>query len=230
MSRNPTMKTKKTESTTDDNGHVNRAAAHLEAMETTEAIKAVVIKVPQLQIETMKVKIIGDSPLICHRWSEKAKKQILGKQLGEASPGREIKNPEQDYLDSLYPYPGGGYGFPTIAFKNAMVTACTSLGKSVTKVQARQAFHVMGELVKIDGKPERREDMVRVGMGSADIRFRGEFKKWSCTLQIRFNARVLTRDQLVNMLNTAGFAVGVGEWRSEKDGSYGLFTVEGLTR
>jgi hypothetical protein len=54
--------------------------------------------------------------------------------------------------------------------------------------------------------------MVRVGMGTADIRYRGEFKTWSATVTVRYNARVLSADQVVNLFNTAGFAVGVGEW------------------
>src|SRR5262249_15901195 len=93
------------------------------------------------------------------------------------------------------------------------------------KVAARQAFHVVGELVQIHGEPEMREDMVRVGMGAADIRYRAEFKQWKVCLSIRYNARVLTDEQIINLFNTAGFAGGVGEWRSEKDGSFGLFHV-----
>ena len=225
MSVHSTTKNGKAKSTTDDPGHANRAAAHLAAMETIEPTKIVPIQLPKLDVRVITVKIVGDAPLICHKWSEKAKKQILDKQTGKASAGRELKNPEQDFEDSLYEFPGGGYGFPAIAFKNAAVTACTSLGKSITKVAARQAFHICGELVKIEGTPAPREDMVRVGMGTADIRYRGEFPEWSCTLTIRYNARVLTAEQISNMLNTAGFAVGVGEWRSEKDGSFGLFHV-----
>jgi hypothetical protein len=29
----------------------------------------------------------------------------------------------------------------------------------------------------------------------------------------------------VNLFNTAGFGVGIGEWRSEKDGQHGMFHV-----
>jgi hypothetical protein len=31
------------------------------------------IVLPKLNIQTMKLRIIGDSPLICHAWSKKAK-------------------------------------------------------------------------------------------------------------------------------------------------------------
>lgn len=215
--------------------------AHLEALETKEPKLVQQIELPKLDIRTIVVRIVGDSPLIVHNWSKKAKRQMLDKQMGKATVGRENKDPEQDFLETLYPLPGetlelvhsggivsakGRTGVPSLAFKNCGVTACTSLGKAITKVCARQAFHVMGELVEIYGTPVMREDMVRVGMGTADIRFRGEYNPWSCDVKIRYNARVLKDEQVVNLLNTAGFAVGICEWRSECDGSYGAFHVE----
>jgi hypothetical protein len=118
------------------------------------------------------------------------------------------------------------FTFPSVAFKNAAVEACTSLGKSITKVAARQCFHVCGEFAEIHGHPRMREDMVRLNGQTADIRFRGGFPEWSITLLVRYNARVLTAEQVVNVFNVAGFGVGVGEWRSEKDGSFGLFHVQ----
>jgi len=70
-----------------------------------------------------------------------------------------------------------------------------------------------------------REDMVRIGMGTADIRYRGQFWPWFTLVQVRFNRNVLSAAQIVNLFNTAGFGVGIGEWRSEKDGQYGSFHV-----
>jgi len=70
-----------------------------------------------------------------------------------------------------------------------------------------------------------REDMVRVGMGTADLRYRGEFADWSAKLLVRYNANVLSESQILNILNVAGFAVGVGEWRPERDGMSGMFHV-----
>jgi hypothetical protein len=210
----------------DDPERTAKDEAHLRAMETEGPVrKAAPIILPRLDIRTIEIKLIGDSELICHRWSEKAKRQMLEKQMGIATSGREPKDPDEDYRESIYRLPDGGYGFPTIAFKNAAVTACTSLGKSITKVAARQAFHVMGEMARIEGEPRMREDMVKIGQGTADIRYRGGFPQWSVTLTIRYNARLLTAEQVVNLFNVAGFAVGVGEWRSERDGQFGLFHV-----
>jgi hypothetical protein len=189
------------------------------------ATSTTTVTLPPLQIETVNVTLIGDTPLIVHRWSEKAKKQMLDKQMKKASAGKEAKDPERDFRESLYVLEDGTYGFPIIGFKAAAVTACTSIG-SMTKVAARQAFHVDGEFAVIEGdEPHMREDMVRVGMGTADIRYRGEFKNWWTTISVKFNANVMSAEQILNLMQTAGFAVGVGEWRPEKDGQYGRFHV-----
>lgn len=182
------------------------------------------ISIPAMNIQAAIITLVGDSPLICHRWSEKAKREMLGKQMKVAKAAKEAKDPERDYLDSLYRHPDGGYGFPAVAFKAAAVDACSHVA-DITKVEARGAFHVVGEFVKIEGAPSPREDMVRIGMGTADIRFRGEFKDWRAEVAVRYNANVLSIDQIVNLFNTAGFAIGVGEWRPQKDGSFGMFHV-----
>lgn len=193
------------------------------AAEAGEAVKKIVL--PRLQTERIMVRITGVSPLIMHKWSTKAVEMMLGKQMGKASSGKEHKDPQQDYMDSIYRDGDGKIVFPSLAFKSAAVTACTSLGKAITKVAARQAFHVMGEFVRIEGEPRMRQDMVRVGMGTADIRFRAEFPEWEAVLPIVFNTRVFSDEQLLNLFNIAGFAVGIGEWRPERDGQNGMFQV-----
>jgi hypothetical protein len=183
------------------------------------------IVLPQLRLRTIKVTLVGDSPLISHKWSEKAMKMMLDKQMKKAKAGREAKNPKKDYEDSLYKMSGGKYGFPAIAFKAAAVNACSHVD-GITKVVARGAFHIPLELVEIKGKPQPRKDIVRIDRGStADIRFRGEFKKWSCEVPIVFNENVISAEQIANLLNTAGFAIGVGEWRPQKNGNFGMFHV-----
>lgn len=195
------------------------------------------IELPRLAIETIEIPIVGDSPLIVHKFSEKAKKQMLDKQMKKASVGKEAKDPWRDFVESMYWLDGmpdkpteedvtnGRFGFPAVGFKAAAVTACTSIG-SITKVAARQAFHVEGEFIEIKGTPpSMREDIARVGMGTADLRYRGEFSPWKATLTVKFNANLMSAEQVVNLFETAGFAVGVGEWRPERDGPYGRFHV-----
>lgn len=182
------------------------------------------LAIPKIDIRQMEIKLIGDSPLICHAWSKKAIDMMLDKQMKKAKASKEAKDPQADYESSLYKLPDGGYGFPCVAFKAAAVGACR-FSDGIKMTEARGAFHVVGEFAKLDGEPRPRQDMVRVGMGTADIRFRGEFVTWSVKLLVAYNGAALSPEQIVNLFNIAGFGVGVGEWRPEKDGSYGRFHV-----
>ena len=185
------------------------------------------VQLVPFEIEAISIQLVGDSPLITHAWSEEAKREILSKQMKLAMPAKAAKDPEALFRASLYHHPEGGYGFPGIAFKQAAVDACRQM-ENITMTKAIGAFHVMGEFVKIEGsEPQMREDMVRLQGTTADIRFRAQFTPWSTVITVRHNPRVLSAEQLVNMFNFAGFSVGVGNWRPEKKGTFGMFHVEG---
>ena len=182
------------------------------------------IEMPKFDLRSLRITLVGDAPLICHAWSQKAKDMMLSTQMKKAKTAKAAKDPEKDFRDSLYPHPDGGYGFPAVAFKSAAVDACSHI-EGVTKVEARGAFHINGDLIQITGEPTSREDMVRVGMGSADIRYRGQFNPWSVDLSIRYNASVLSAEQIIHLFTIAGFSIGIGEWRPQRDGSFGMFRV-----
>jgi hypothetical protein len=195
-------------------------------------------KVPKLVVEETTLYLVSNSSLIVHRWSEKARNQMLMKQTKQARGAKEAKNPERDVIDSLYwmsPMPndptladlrGAKFGFPSIAFKASAVDACSYVD-GITKVEARGAFHIPGDLVEIksDEPPQMREDMVRIAMGTADIRFRAEFLEWRVALPLEYNPLVLSIEQIANLFTLGGFSVGIGEWRPQKDGQHGRFHV-----
>ena len=195
------------------------------------------VTIPAIKIETFSIKLVGDSPLITHAWSVKAKQMMLDKQTKKATTGREAKDPFRDFCDSMYwlterpdsptmeDVMNARFGFPVTAFKSAAVDAGYQQGILVKKTTARGAFHIAGEFAEINAVPEMREDMVRIGMGTADIRYRAEFKNWSTTLTIKYNPNAMSVEQIINLFNIGGFSNGVGEWRPSKDGSFGRFHV-----
>lgn len=197
-----------------------------------------VINIPAMNIQTMNLRLVGDSPLICHAWSEKAKKMMLDKQMKKATAGREVRDPFKEFVESLYwlsekpenltmeDVVNAKFGFPTVAFKAAAIDAAYQSGIVDKKTTLRGAFHILGEFAEIEGLPSMREDMVRIGMGTADLRYRAEFKEWATTLHIQFNANVISVEQICNFFNVGGFACGIGEWRPAKDGTYGRYHVE----
>lgn len=203
------------------------------------ASKSTAIEIPNLALETIDINLIGVSPLICHAWSEKALRAMADKQQKKAVAGRKAKEPFEEFAGSLYwlsekpevingaAIEAAKFGFPAVAFKSAAVDACTSTG-AITKVAARQAFHLLGEMVEIVGPPpSMREDVARVGMGTADLRYRGEFDPWGAIIRVQINASVISTEQVVNLFNLAGFAVGIGDWRPQRDGPFGRFRVAG---
>jgi hypothetical protein len=185
-----------------------------------------VITLAPPRVETLLVEVVGTSPLICHRWSDCMREQIRAKQTKAATRAREAKDPDRDYRESLYAHPDGGYGFPAVAFKAAAVRAGTYADLKMTFL--RGASHVQGEFVRIVGEPEMREDMVRLQGSTADIRYRGQFPTWSAHVPVLLNVAALSVEQLANLFVIAGFAVGVGDWRPEKNGQYGRFEVGGI--
>lgn len=200
-------------------------------------VMGVGLDVPRMERRMIEVTLVGDSELICHRWSDKAKQMMLDKQMKKASKGKEAKDPWQDFCDSLYwmtkqpekatpeDIEAAEFGMPAVAFKAAAVGACRFADMKMT--EARGAFHVENEMIKIDSNepPRMREDMVRISMGTADIRYRGGFPQWSVTLPVVYNATAISPEQIVNLFNIAGFGIGIGEWRPEKDGQFGRFHV-----
>lgn len=187
--------------------------------------------VPALKQEALSVNIEGISPLIFHKWSEKAKKQIRDKQQKVASTGREKRNPEQECKDSYYYNDKGEIAFPASSLKKSIINA-GRFSDEFPMTIIRGALFVMGDsdgLIKVNYKEKdknMREDMVRVGRGAADLRYRGELKKWNMEVQITYNSAVISKEQVLTLLKTAGFSVGIGEWRPEKNGDYGRFELK----
>ena len=188
--------------------------------------KSTEVKIPAIKIQVVDITLIGESSLVCHAFSEKARRMIeIGQDPDAPKPARKKREKEAEYKASMYKHPDGGYGFPTIAFKAAAVRAAKGV-VGMTMVDTRCSFHVQGQLAKIKGKPNMREDAVRLKNGSADLRYRGEFAEWETTLSIRFNSAAISLEKLINLFNLAGFGVGVGEHRPEKGGSWGMFRIK----
>lgn len=209
-----------------DEARKEKDAQHLANLITKSSDEVRQIVASKIDVGVLELTIEGDAELICHAWSEKAKKQILDKQMKVAGPGgREAKDPEVEYKGSMYLDEAGKPGFPAIGLKKACVAVCTSMD-DIPKTLMRQALHVRGNILPVKGTTYNRQDMVRIAGNTADIRFRAAFRPgWRITFQCVYNRRVLSLDQVINIINMAGSFVGIGEWRPERDGISGTFAV-----
>lgn len=218
--------------------------------------KTELIEIKPIEIKKVTLKLVGDTHLIMHAWSEKAKREMLeAQQQKSKGKKKEPKNPVFDFINSMYWLEGkpevqnsmseedcekafmnaiengAKFGFPVTAFKQAAISAAYRMGWSKDKVSLRGIFFIESNddgLIEIKSDtPIMREDMVRIGMGTADIRYRGEFRNWSTELVVSYNQNGnYNLENIINIINAGGYICGVGEWRPEKDGQNGMYHIE----
>lgn len=133
---------------------------------------------------------------------------------------------------------GARFGFPVAGIKQSIIKGAYRAGLAVVQTELRGTFFLAGatkhstsdyaEIISPE-PPEIREDMVRVGGQSKgpDIRYRAEFKEWEIPFKLRYLANgKYSIEQIVSFINYGGFVIGIGEWRPEKDGQYGMYKLK----
>ena len=207
-------------------------AVKLEIPEVPEkAPEKVQITAPK--IRTLRVRIKGTAPFVQLRFSEKAQKAMLDKQLNPVAKKRggqrEAKNPDELFEGAMYRTVDGEYGIPASSFRNAMIRACSLVGYKMT--QAKMSIFIKADgvdafdgtpLVFINGTPEPVMHPVRNATGVADIRVRAMWREWEADLVIEYDADQFQEEDVANLLLRAGIQVGVGEGRPSSKNSAGM--------
>ena len=184
-----------------------------------------------IQQTVMTVRIEGISPFIQHRWAEKSLQMLRDKHAGVRVKNREVRDPEQEFKDASYKLDDGRYGFPAGGIKACLIGAAhKDIG--LEKTLLRKSLFIRPDdkrnnLIALEtDDPIMREDIVRVGAGSTDLRYRPEFAEWAMVLTLEYDSKALTQEAILNLIDRAGFGVGLGEWRPEKGGEYGRFHLD----
>jgi hypothetical protein len=172
------------------------------------------------------------SPLVIHAFSEKAKQEIRDKQQKKATKKKDERKPQEEFLAARYVDEAGRECAPITALKKSIITAATAFD-DVTKVGLRQAVFVDAianpgaALVPIEtheGKPAvavMREDAVTIGINTRGLAYRPEYKEWQLRVRIEFNPRIVSREQLLALVDQAGWGVGIAEGRPERSSALG---------
>ena len=188
------------------------------------------IKIATIITKKYRFGIIGTSPLIQHKWSEKGLAMLRMSAAERKKQPKVKRDPEGDAAACVYQTEKGEVGFPLLAFKAALISAAhKDLG--IEKTVVKKAFFVPcpdpNKVVPMTASdPIIREDIVTVGTKQTDIRYRPEFREWKATINCEIDASMLTIEDILNLTNRAGFGVGICEWRPENGGEYGRFEVD----
>lgn len=139
-------------------------------MATSKKATKELVEIKPVKLATTTVRVNGISPLIMHKWSEKAKKEMLASMQSNSKENgpkkkkeREDKRPFMEFVDSLYwltekPVAdtddelkikfqeaidnGARFGFPATAFKAAAISGAYRRGWVPDKMGLRGAFFI----------------------------------------------------------------------------------------
>lgn len=201
------------------------------------------VKIYSPKLVHVKIALEGTSSLICNQLTPEAMDTI--KQPGKdnstivAKVGGHTLTPEKELERSKYTTKQGKPGFPIVAFKKAALAAAKGKGwwgdSNISGKLLSAAFHFEeseddDSIIEVIGELVPRKDMGRRPKGSTPAYiYRYEFKKgWRVTLPVQFNENLISYDNLIALINTAGYGIGVGAWRPERDGNHGMFKIVGV--
>jgi hypothetical protein len=190
------------------------------------------IKAPNFQ--TAEFHIIGNAPLVVHRFSTKTKGMMKDKmETGKASSSkknREAKATDELYMEARYISKEGWDGFHASAIRNAMISACRLVGFKMTL--AKLSVFVLADgwdkaepqipLIRIIGKPVKQEDMARVQTGQPYVTVRAAYHDWQAKVRIRWDADQFTLADVANLMSRVGAQVGICEGRPDSKNSAGM--------
>lgn len=188
-------------------------------------------KLRPINVGCFRFRINSISPLVMHKWSEKAKRMMEEKHAGRKTRARDKRDVDKECDDAAHMTTEGEYGFPAGAFKKCLINAAhkdigieKTLVKKAIFIRCSDTENVVA-LIEYDG-PYCRQDVVRVGNGGTDLRYRPEFRDWGAEIECDVDQDLLTPEDLVNLINRAGFGIGLLEMRPERAGDYGRFEFD----
>lgn len=187
------------------------------------------VKIESLNIGTLKVPIMGKTPLLMDRMSEETKKEILAKQTGITKSGKKkVRDTGKETKDAVHITSTGKIGFPAAGFKRGMIECTSFVGDikfSKKLIMGLRIINVEEGLIPIKYK---KQDVLVHNIGS-NTKMTPQFHNWSCELEIHYDQNNLGSEDIIKLLDYAGFYVGIGAWRPKGggggSGEYGMYEV-----
>jgi hypothetical protein len=204
------------------------------AKKNTATIESASVDILQVERGTLEVCILGSSPIILNRMSEKAKRELLmpkGRKTAHDKATSLKHNPIEEWRASAYTL--RSEEAPTFlavlatSFKGAMATAALDL-PGAKKAQIGRLTYVNGDYVPVYGLPQLSMSVVRSAdiNRTPDIRTRAIVPEWACRLSVTYIKPLMRPQAVVNLIAASGLTIGVGDWRPEKGkGNYGQFEI-----
>jgi len=188
------------------------------------------ISVKKLDIRTIKVTILGDSAYMPEPM-DMAVLEKYNKIKSKQSYTKDDISEEEKVKAKFYYTEDEKYGIPARAIYNSMIRASSYLFdiKQGGMRNIKEGLTLVGDILPL--KFKKKKVVTHWGRtsgmkGSPRKIMRNAFEGWSVEVTIQFNKANLSAEQIINVLNWAGFHIGVGGFRKEKTGNFGAFHID----
>ncbi|HEX9810643.1 MAG TPA: hypothetical protein VGA88_00955 [Burkholderiales bacterium] len=169
-------------------------------------------------------RVVGETPLLTHN--------PMSMGVKEEGKGSKIPTPEVEAERGVYRTADGQYALPGLAFRQSLLKAAGAWKDKRSTLKSKLShIEVTQELVPIetaDGKPvEGYEIDVRraVIQKSGILRARPKYASWAARVTFKYDSDLCTEEQIGPVLADAGSRIGVGDYRPERGGWFGRFSV-----
>ena len=184
------------------------------------------IEIRELTKESIKLKIVGVTPLLMEKMDMSVVEFYDGKK-GKKNVVKDTRTEEEKVESKAYKDSDENYVLPS-----HMILKC--LEETAPYIEGLDKKRVKGSIRF--KKPEFRLDYGSYcinrtsgktsGMTKAPrLILRPQFNDWSCEVDIIYNSGLISAELLFNMFNIAGFNLGLGGWNPFHGGTYGQFEV-----
>lgn len=188
------------------------------------------INLKKIEIKAMKLKIVGTSPYL----PEPMDMAVLERYNSIKSKKSYTKDkiPEEEKVKAkVYLTEEGEEGIPARAIFNSMIRGSSYLfeKKDGGMRNIKEGIILEGDILPITYK--KKTILTHWGRtsgrkGSPRKIMRNAYHDWETEVTIIYNSNILSPEQIVNVLNWAGFHIGVGGFRKEKTGNFGSYRVD----
>lgn len=192
------------------------------------------VQIVELKRARIVYHVVGETPLLMNSMSVKAQRELLlprGRKTAVEKQGSLKHEPLQEYRDSIYRARRGSdtvLALLNTQFKAALCTAALDIPGAKKAQIGRLTSIEGGERLPLYGVPEIFCSVVRSAdiNKTPDIRTRCIVPRWACKVEVTYTVPVLNATVISSLFATAGYTMGVGDWRPQKgSGTFGRWRI-----
>jgi len=183
------------------------------------------VKKLETKIITVKIRSTGTGSMLMNKMDMNVVKKYNKKKAHKIIKD-DTRLEEEKTEDKIHYTKEFNVGFPASGFGKGINNVAPKLG--LYKKDVRSSVRILGDIVALNYKKKDENETWgrQSGMTKAPMLIiRPEFTDWSCELKIMYDSGSISAEEIINLINLAGFHCGIGAYRPECSGTFGTYEV-----